>query len=110
MPPGTVPDEPFTPEPSEKLHCVEFAHTAEGQIVDDVDDARLRAFEPTGAPRTHVEVRAQDKQRGADCAAHLEIELPVECGRVQLTLVGFARPARLVARRADGNVVAWAST
>jgi len=108
--PGTLPDEAFTPAPTRTMHCIEFAEFVVGQIVDDVDGARLKAFEPTGAPRPHAEVRAGRDQRGVDCGTHLEIELPVECIRVELTLVGFAQPARMVARRADGSVGASAST
>jgi len=106
---GTVPDEPFTPAVAPTMHCIEFAESALGRVVDEVDGARLKAFEPTGAPRPHAEVRTADNQRGVDCATHLEIELPVECIRVELTLVGFAQPARVVARRADGRAAASAS-
>jgi len=106
---GALPDEPFKGDDSGKLHCVELGRLQASNI-DSVDGAELTAFDATGARRPHVKLRIVGKIQGADCVNHLEIALPSACRRVLLTLVHFSKPSRLLARAADGSVVASAST
>jgi hypothetical protein len=109
VPIAAVPDEPFRAEPAPQIHCVEIADV-DVETADALDGAQLTAFDSGGVRLPHVVVRTIGSARGVDCATHLEIALPAAASEVQLRLVGFASPSRLVARDAAGTMVASAST
>lgn len=110
--PGDPPDDPFGgggDRPATRT-CVEFAELGfdPPTIVDTVDGLTMEAHGPGGAPLPHALVRAMGGMHGVDCGFALDIGLPSPSGRVFLTLVSFARPARLTAFAPDGSAVASA--
>lgn len=106
------PDDPFhggDPRPS-TLRCVEFSKLPvdPAPTVDDVDGLTISVYGSDGAALPQPKVRALGGRNGIDCEFVLDIELPAPSPRVLLTLVSFARPARLTAFAADGSAVASA--
>jgi hypothetical protein len=107
--PSKVPDEPFHDQgPNER--CTDFQHrpikAAPNPLKESTGTYLVRDF--NGQPNAQTFIQRMGPHTGLDCGWKLEIDLTDTANTVEDTLVHFARPAEVEARRANNTVAARA--
>ncbi|MEO7086791.1 MAG: hypothetical protein ABI442_05435, partial [Gemmatimonadaceae bacterium] len=109
--PPDLPNDPYTGGgggDTGKLQCVDFSKlsTKNHAAIDTIDGLSLVAFDTHGRRRPHVLQRTIGNMHGVDVVERLDISLPAPSRRVVVTLVSFAKAAKLTALDVSGRVLA----